>query len=395
MTDRVITDLNVTNKAKAATFGQFFDGNQTVGQTINNKTSHLSLPKTKDLATLGSETYGPNQFLKSKFKVGSCKSDKITFRQGEKVFHSSDIPEYVGVQKKIVLKSKNTNILGTSKDPWNYSTAAQPRLAKTQEGYQYGGGSSLKRTLQKVRAGLMDQRTLKDSKYLSEEQLADRIRYIVGITGKGPIGKFVGRWWNALDERGLPAHCVNPDWPDWDASTACYPPEDVKQSQAVFQKKEERRLRMNVVDEMVNFDVYESLLEQYYLKNKDIEDRKVEYQDLKDLFKHELRVEFPNACEERLQSMAQRLLEEKLLSDVKLKRFPVQHESFKPNLSLTTQDRRYKQFHHPGAWSMNEREGRFCWSCCLNYREDSKGCAVKVINPDRWCLDGFERAGLH
>lgn len=33
-----------------------------------------------------------------------------------------------------------------------------------------------------------------------------------------------------------------------------------------------------------------------------------------------------------------RLLNEKLLADEKMARFPVQHESFRPNLSLTTQD---------------------------------------------------------
>ena len=90
----------------------------------------------------------------------------------------------------------------------------------------------------------------------------------------------------------------------------------------------------------MNFNTYDSLIERYLIKNKDIEDEKVEYQELKDLFKHELRIEFPEASESRLQAMAQRLLDEKLLSDTKLKRFPVQHESFKPNLSLTTQDRR-------------------------------------------------------
>ena len=89
--------------------------------------------------------------------------------------------------------------------------------------------------------------------------------------------------------------------------------------------------------------------------------------------------------------MAQRLLDEKLLSDVKLKRFPVQHESFKPNLSLTTGDRRYKQYYHPGAWTYMENEGRFAWSCCMNYKEDSKGCCYSVKNPDNWCLNGFER----
>ena len=38
----------------------------------------------------------------------------------------------------------------------------------------------------------------------------------------------------------------------------------------------------------VNFDTYDSLEERYYLKNEDIENKKKEYQDAKDLFKHEV-----------------------------------------------------------------------------------------------------------
>merc|ERR1719188_493710 len=84
--------------------------------------------------------------------------------------------------------------------------------------------------------------------------------------------------------------------------------------------------------------------------NDCLRERKIDFQDLKDQFKRELKVEFPQASEERLQAMAQRLLNEKLLADEKMSRFPVQHEKFRPNLSLTTQDRRYKEYHHPGAW---------------------------------------------
>merc|ERR1712072_1153253 len=108
--------------------------------------------------------------------------------------------------------------------------------------------------------------------------------------------------------------------------------------------------------------------------NLNLRDMKVDYQDLKEQFKRELKVEFPNASEERLQAMAQRLLNEKLLADEKLARFPVQHESFRPNLALTTQDRRYKEYHHPGSWVFTEAEGRYAYSCCLNFNEDSKGC---------------------
>merc|ERR1719316_839612 len=88
--------------------------------------------------------------------------------------------------------------------------------------------------------------------------------------------------------------------------------------------------------------------------NDRLRERKVDFQDLKEQCKRELKVEFPQASEERLQAMSQRLLNEKLLADEKMSRFPVQHESFRPNLSLTTQDRRYKLHHHPGTYSFSE-----------------------------------------
>ena len=72
--------------------------------------------------------------------------------------------------------------------------------------------------------------------------------------------------------------------------------------------------------------------------NDRLRERKIDFQDLKEQFKRELKCEFPNVSEERLQAMSQRLLNEKLLADEKVGRFPVQHESFRPNLSLTTQD---------------------------------------------------------
>merc|ERR1711988_1170048 len=98
--------------------------------------------------------------------------------------------------------------------------------------------------------------------------------------------------------------------------------------------------------------------------NDRLRERKVDFQELKEQFKRELKVEFPQASEERLQAMSQRLLNEKLLADEKMARFPVQHESFRPNLCLTTQDRRYKVYSHAGTWSWNEAEKRYCWSCC-------------------------------
>merc|ERR1712007_119467 len=125
--------------------------------------------------------------------------------------------------------------------------------------------------------------------------------------------------------------------------------------------------------------------------NDRLRERKVDFQELKEQFKRELKVEFPQASEERLQAMAQRLLNEKVLADEKMARFPIQHESFRPNLSLTTQDRRYKMFHHPGNYCFSDVEQRYCWSCCMGYDKDAKGCEYKICNPDSWCTLGFER----
>merc|ERR1712224_384557 len=156
-------------------------------------------------------------FLKSKFQVGSAKSDRINYSLAQKVFHSSDVPDKTLLAKKEVLKAKQRDILSLQQ-PWNQSTIADPKIQK-----DIKLSSDLKRTLLKVRAGLMDQVTLDAEKKKTsgggatnpattalitgngrpEEELEDLIRYMVAITGRGPIGKHTGRWCNAIDERGL------------------------------------------------------------------------------------------------------------------------------------------------------------------------------------------------
>jgi len=355
-------------------------GQATGGTHLGRSASTGALLRLKGRAD---ETMGgtpEKSFLTSKFQVGSCRSDKINYSLAQKVFHSGDIPEKVVLSKKAVNKSKHPNILGVEQQHWNQTTISDPKIQKDVV-------TDLKRTLLKVRAGLVDQPVI-DAKGRSEEELADLCRYIVSVTGKGPIGKLTGKWFNPVDERGLSAH-IDPKWQDWAQSTSTKTPEDIKQAETVFGEREERRFTMNVPSEQVNMEAYVDPTTGIANLNMKLQEKKVEYQDLKEQFKRELKVEFPNASEERLQAMGQRLLNEKLLADEKLKRFPVQHESFRPNLSLTSQDRRFKTFYHPGTWAWNEIETRFCWSCCLNFDQGSKGCEHKVVNPDAWCTLGF------
>mmetsp|Transcript_140932 Transcript_140932/g.248846 ORF Transcript_140932/g.248846 Transcript_140932/m.248846 type:complete len:359 (-) Transcript_140932:82-1158(-) len=349
---------------------------RSMSRSMNMEATSASAP--------GKTFNGTHAFLTSKFVVGSNKSDRINFSLAQKVFHSGDVPKEVIEAKRAVQKKKQPNILGTEKDDWNTSTIADPRIQKDVR-------KDLKRQLLKVRAGLMDEHVSQPSKMHTDEAIAERHKYICGVTGKGPIGMLTGKWFNPVDERGLAAHCTEEQWPDWAQSNSTHAPEDKKQAMAVFEKKEARRKRMMAADPKLDTEAYVNPQQSITNVNERLRERKIDFQDLKEQFKRELKVEFPNASEERLQAMSQRLLNEKLLADEKMARFPVQHESFRPNLSLTTQDRRYKMYHHPGTWIFNAVEKRHCWSCCMSYEKDSKGCEYKVVNPDSWCVLGFER----
>lgn len=322
-------------------------------------------------ATSGTQS---RAFLQRKFQVGSANSDKMNYTLAQKVFHKK---EDAGD------KTKAHSPQGPG---WNSSTIANPKVQKDSP------TGDLKRRLLQVRAGLHDERASKPSKAHSPEKIAEQHKFIVALTGQGPVGKLTGKWFDATDERGLCRHSTVEHWPDWNHSHAHHTKEDKKHAEAVFQQKEQKRKQMLARDNKMNASGYVNPTQAVGNVNQCLRDRKIDFQDLKEQFKRELKVEFPQASEEKLQAMAQRLLNEKLLADEKLARFPVQHESYRPNLSLTTQDRRYKEHFHPGKFDFIESEKRYGWSCCINFDQDSRGCEYRVVNPDAWCLQGFERS---
>mmetsp|Transcript_104117 Transcript_104117/g.290007 ORF Transcript_104117/g.290007 Transcript_104117/m.290007 type:complete len:335 (+) Transcript_104117:81-1085(+) len=331
---------------------------------------------------VASASSAKHPFLQRKFQIGSATSDKVNYSFAQKFFHASDIKPEVLQSKKTVVRSKQTNILGTEPQAWN-SSAAVDRGNKDKP--------DLKRQLLKVRAGLMDEKVHKPSKHHTDEKIAENQKFVVSMTGQGPIGKLSGKWMNSVDERGLSKHCVAEHWPDWDTSHSCHTKDDVKHAQGVYEKQEARRRRMMRKSNTISNIEYISPQEAIANVNYALRERKVDFQELKEHFKREIKVEFPQASEERLQAMAQRLLNEKLMADEKIARFPVQMESFRPNVCLTSQDRRYKEYSHPGVFTWMESERRYGWSCCLNFDQESRGCEHKVVNPDAWCLLGFGR----
>lgn len=281
-------------------------------------------------------------------QVGSNGS-RINYPLLDRVFCGEGLQTSMGVKREMKKKPS----LGIESRDWNASTMVEGKET-----------IDLKRRLLKVRAGLAND-VLKPSKALSEGNVAER-------TIKAP-----------------PA--VLSPAANWNVSCSTRTKEDAKHAMLMFEERERRRKRVQAKEEYLDKDAYIGPSKSVANINDRLRERKIDFQDLKDQFKRELKVEFPTASEERLQAMAQRLCNEKLLADEKMARFPVQHESFRPNLALTTQDRRYKEYHHPGTWSLNETEKRFCWSCCLNFGQESRGCEYKIVNPDAWCTLGYER----
>lgn len=335
---------------------------------------------------------------KRRFQVGSrpegSENEPINYSLSQKIFHSTDAPAHVREAKLTVQHSKKPNILGTEQRTWNQSTVANARVMACEKGtHKVEEENKIKQRLLKVRAGLLDEfhsHVCKPCKMHSDEAIEDRKKYIVAITGQGPIGCLSNKWFDAQDERGLSNH-VRDDWPDWNGSHSAQTKEDAKQASMDYNEREERRHRMMKKDNKLNEEAYISPAAGTSSVNAVLRERKLDYQELKEQFKRELKREFPQASEERLQAMAQRLLKEKLLADAKMARFPMNHETFRPLISLTTQDRRYRVYSHPGTWSWNTTEMRYSWSCCGNFGEETCGCEYKVVNPDAWCLLGFER----
>jgi hypothetical protein len=280
--------------------------------------------------------------------------------------------------RREVSASKRPDFLGIKRHAWDESTIADPKIEK-----QNPQRRNLRNDLLQVRGGQAERPTMPTTR-TPDAVTQDFARYVCAITGKGPIGAVTKTWFNSVDERGLGAHCVEPKWPDWNCGVGTRSAEDVKVKEKRFEESEQRRKAQNVVNKRYNKNIYVNPSQQVTEINDAIAEKKQQYQDLKEEFKADLRYEYPSASEERLQALAQRLLDEKLLADEKLRRFPVPHESYRPNLALTTQDRRYKEWSHNGVWTWIESEQQFAWSDNMSYDKHDKGSEYTTVNPDGW-----------
>jgi hypothetical protein len=343
----------------------------------------------------------PSGFLRAKTQIGSMETIKtrrsVNYTTKMQVLPTNDASPYVQQRRKEVLHMKHPDIFGVQKRSWSVSTEINryPKKPSPQQQQVSEKASlpvdtvSIRERLLKVRAGLGDvtQKIPLPSAQHTPDKILETQRFLVAMTGKGPIGK-TGCWINSADERGVMKHCCREDWNDWNNSTATH--DDLKAQKALWEHKEKKRMTAARSEPRLNKEGYVNPTKSIAHLNDAIRESKVDNQALKDEFKRELKQEFPKASEERLQAIAARLVTEKLANDEKLRRFPQATYDFRPNNSLTVQDRRYKVHFHPGTWSWSWVDRRYCWSCCSNFDENARGCECKVKNPDRWCTQGFE-----
>ncbi|KAF4672707.1 Survival of motor neuron--splicing factor 30 [Perkinsus olseni] len=263
-------------------------------------------------------------FLKTSFKVGSVRADTVNYKDADRVFPLSDIPPAIVSFKQAVKSSVRPRILDTLPKPWDVSVKADEKPVR----------KDLRRQLLMVRAGLMDQplwyprskhKDMSPAEFSSSLTIKERdtIRHVGMVTGKGPVGSLTKRWFNLVDEKGASQHSVNPEDDfvgSWDISSSTCHPADVKARVRAFVEAEKRRVRMNGdVDAHVNRKIYRNPEEHFAEFQELVREKKRQYADIRGEFIRELRVEFPHASLMRLEAMARRLLDEKLLSDEKVK----------------------------------------------------------------------------
>ena len=79
----------------------------------------------------------------------------------------------------------------------------------------------------------------------------------------------------------------------------------------------------------------------------------------------------------------------KHMQDDRLNQSEIQpRATFRPEVGLTLRHRKRKEYCHTGVWGTVGGEKRECWSCCLKAEKEGPGCQSKVVDPDRWLLEG-------
>jgi hypothetical protein len=309
-------------------------------------------------------------FLKTKFQVGSVKSDKLNYPLTTRVFHRSDAPDFKIALKRETEKFKQPDYLELRPRPWNSST-----LSTEQDPRDVG-----KLTLNAAKKHLIEHpRILKGTLDINALRLNDlspsdkeTLQFVKAITGKGPVACLHRKWFNTQDDRGIS------NFADWNSTTVVDRQLIKKLSKKHFNNQHPKKIPPH----------YLPPEEQVIELNSLIRAKKEKYQEKRNEIKQKLALDMPNASENKLAALANRILDEKLIQEEKMNRFPMPNECFRPNLALTTVDRRYKVWFHPGSLNQETKE----WSCCLmseGSKKENDGCEFKVKNPDKWCLNGF------
>ena len=301
-------------------------------------------------------TSEPHSFLRKKAVVGSANSERISHALRERVFQGLEAD--VAARKKEVDDFKAPHFTGAP-CPWNGSV----RLETTDR------RGRLALNLRRVRSGFLG--VLGNMKQ-SETNKIEYMRHVNRLTGKGPCGCLSGEWVNLSEDTQK----------IWNNSTSLSMPPPPQFKAPSVQPPSDY---LNPIESVTELNLL-------------LREKKAQYVDVRRALRSQVLADFPQASESKIVAACHRILDEKLLSYEKTRRWPILQESFKPNLSLTSKDRRFYRNFHPGLWSndapaLNDEDSdqdiQGTWSCCQAEREDALGCEREMLNPDRWCLASF------
>jgi hypothetical protein len=270
------------------------------------------------------------------WKIGSVKYGRYDYESDEHFFSNDDMPRKNRAAHQAMKDLTDPDILGLKKREWNTS-AAVPKNPTAEE--TFAG------KLMKIRMGLLDQPIQK----IREPKIEP------GCDGRD---KYTG--WNVSTE--LPT--IYQSKCTLDAKTT----QSLTKTHGKF-----RQIEPNYTDPTKSITVYNDKLRKIKEDEKDLRDE----QRKKYVFEN------PAACKEKVDAGVFRMVYEHKVRNMRPKsEEEAKNLTFKPDLGVTTKQRKIMVQHHVGKFGKTQQNDREQWTCCNQEHEGAPGCYTNEIDPN-------------
>jgi len=298
----------------------------------------------QDTRTTFGNTLGFQQ-AKREFKVrpavvGSVRLARIDFEREEQIFPKEDIPQRASDAKKQMTQLVDPDVLGLRKKGWDNSVAV-PLNAQEED---------FDRKLTKIKLGFFDTPLPNYRPTQIEAGTDTRNNYTGWNVSTEPMNRF-------QKEQAINVqidHAMN-------------------KTKGYFKKIKDYK---DPTQTITNY-------------NENLRQTKRDEKEIRTQFKDKYRFENPAATEERINAGVNRLVYEYKKNLVRPKtEDPMNHQTFKPDLSKTLKPSVGYYAYHNGSWGTNAASpDAEVWSCCLTEKKTGEGCVKVKVNRDKWILD--------